>query len=173
MTANVLNQLGAGKKEAPPAAEAENPEQFLNTIAEIVDRARAEGRSSAYIGDLISEASRDGRIAVPEGLRTADGKVDTATVLSIIVARAASKEDAYSNALVAEANGVRKASAEPTPTDAGDPRVHVVVAGESLAAIALQYYNDALQYPRILAANSDQIRRADLILIGQRLVIPR
>ena len=52
-------------------------------------------------------------------------------------------------------------------------RFHIVAAGESLATIALKHYQDPFQYPRILEANSDQIGRADIIIVGQRLVIPR
>ena len=169
MTANVLNQIG-GNKDKATANDPQGTEAFVDSIASIVERAKAEGRGNAYIGDLISEASKDGSIVVPEGLKTESGEIDTATLLSIIVSRADTEEDAYGNALLAEASGKTGTNRERVPAE---PQTHVVVAGDSLAGIALRYYNDALEYPRILAANSDKIVRADLILVGQRLTIPR
>ena len=176
MTATVLQQLGTGPKTAKAPQSAEDTEQFLDTITDLVERAKAEGRSDAYVNDLISEATEDGDLAVPEGLRTSTGEVDTTTLLATIVARAAAKEDAYAAALATEAASGSSAGGAKTvtaPAASDEPVIHVVESGDSLAAIALKYYSDALAYPRILDANRDRIRRADLILVGQRLVIPR
>ena len=58
------------------------------------------------------------------------------------------------------------ASARPSPTPT--PRVHVVVAGETLTAIAARY---GVTVNAVADANS--ITNARLIYVGERLVIPR
>jgi nucleoid-associated protein YgaU len=48
-----------------------------------------------------------------------------------------------------------------------------IVAGDTLSAIAQQFYGDASQWPRIFEANRDQIFDPDLIFPGQVLRIPQ
>jgi nucleoid-associated protein YgaU len=48
-----------------------------------------------------------------------------------------------------------------------------VAAGDTLAAIAQQFYGDPSQWPRIFEANRDQIFDPDLIFPGQTLRIPQ
>ena len=48
-----------------------------------------------------------------------------------------------------------------------------VVAGDTLGAIAQQFYGDASRWPRIFEANRDQIFDPDLIFPGQTLRIPQ
>jgi nucleoid-associated protein YgaU len=51
---------------------------------------------------------------------------------------------------------------------------HVVVAGDTLSAIAKKYYDDAGQYMKIYEANKDVIGdNPDLIQPGMELVIPK
>jgi len=51
---------------------------------------------------------------------------------------------------------------------------HVVVAGDTLSAIAKKYYDDANQYMKIYEANKDVIGGdPNLIKPGQELVIPK
>jgi nucleoid-associated protein YgaU len=54
---------------------------------------------------------------------------------------------------------------------AGD-RVHNVVSGDTLSAMARKYYGDASKYNRIFEANRDQLSDPDKIQVGQRLKIP-
>ena len=63
----------------------------------------------------------------------------------------------------------------PTPigtTHATEHRMHDVVAGDTLSAIAKKYYGDASKYHRIFEANRDQLSDPDKIKAGQRLRIP-
>lgn len=65
------------------------------------------------------------------------------------------------------------AVAAPTPR----PNVHVVKKGESLAAIAKQYYgsevgNQRATIDRLYELNSDVLKSADTIRVGDKLVIP-
>jgi nucleoid-associated protein YgaU len=51
---------------------------------------------------------------------------------------------------------------------------HVVVAGDTLSAIAKKYYDDAGKYMKIYEANKDVIGdNPDLIQPGMELVIPK
>jgi nucleoid-associated protein YgaU len=68
-------------------------------------------------------------------------------------------------------------SAEPpvAPVSGGESskiRLHIVKSDESLSLIALQYYKDRLKYWKIYQANQALLSNPDLILSGQRLVIP-
>lgn len=49
---------------------------------------------------------------------------------------------------------------------------HVVVSGDTLWGIAKKYYGNGNQYNKILEANKDKIKNANLIYPGQKLVIP-
>jgi len=57
-------------------------------------------------------------------------------------------------------------------TSASENRMHDVVAGDTLSAIAKRYYGDASKYHRIFEANRDQLSDPDKIQAGQRLKIP-
>jgi nucleoid-associated protein YgaU len=62
-----------------------------------------------------------------------------------------------------------------TPVSDGESskiRLHIVKSDESLSLIALQYYKDRLKYWKIYQANRALLSNPDLILSGQRLVIP-
>lgn len=50
---------------------------------------------------------------------------------------------------------------------------YTVVAGDTLSAIAQQWYGNAAQWPRIFEANRDQIANANLIFPGQVLRVPQ
>jgi nucleoid-associated protein YgaU len=50
---------------------------------------------------------------------------------------------------------------------------HAVVAGDTLSAIAQQWYGDPSAWPRIFEANRDQIGNPDRIFPGQVLRIPQ
>ncbi len=51
-------------------------------------------------------------------------------------------------------------------------RIHVVVAGDTLGAIAQKYYGKASAYMKIFEANRDILDNPDLIKVGQKLRIP-
>lgn len=50
---------------------------------------------------------------------------------------------------------------------------YTVVAGDTLSAIAQQWYGDATQWPRLFEANRNQILDPNLIFIGQVLRVPQ
>jgi nucleoid-associated protein YgaU len=60
-------------------------------------------------------------------------------------------------------------AAAPGPIGA---RIHEVVKGDTLGAIAKTYYGNASLYPKIFEANRDILDNPDLIKVGQKLKIP-
>ncbi|WP_419778240.1 LysM peptidoglycan-binding domain-containing protein [Pantoea agglomerans] len=57
-------------------------------------------------------------------------------------------------------------------TAAGSNRTYTVKSGDTLSAIAKQFYNDASQYMKIFEANKNLLSRPDKIAPGQVLTIP-
>jgi nucleoid-associated protein YgaU len=49
---------------------------------------------------------------------------------------------------------------------------YVIQKGDTLSAIAKQYYGKASEYPRIFKANKEVIKDPDLIFPGQKIRIP-
>lgn len=86
------------------------------------------------------------------------------------------------NAMVETENTVNRialrarpaAPAAPAPAPAAEPaeRVHVVVRGDTLSALAKQYYGSAGKYMKIFEANRDILDDPDKIKVGQKLRIP-
>lgn len=51
-------------------------------------------------------------------------------------------------------------------------RKYTVAAGDTLGAIAKQFYGDANRWKDILEANKDTVKDANAIRAGQELIIP-
>lgn len=60
----------------------------------------------------------------------------------------------------------------PPPAGTAQMRIHEVVKGETLSAIAKKYYGNANTYPKIFEANRDILTDPDKIKVGQKLKIP-
>lgn len=52
-------------------------------------------------------------------------------------------------------------------------QIHIVVEGETLTSISIDYYGEAVMWQKIINANKDIIKDADKLLPGMRLVIPK
>ena len=50
--------------------------------------------------------------------------------------------------------------------------LHIVVQGDTLSSIAQEAYGDASQFPRVFAANCNQLSDPNLIRPGQQLRVP-
>jgi nucleoid-associated protein YgaU len=59
------------------------------------------------------------------------------------------------------------------PPQSGDVAFYVIEKGDTLSAIAKQFYGDANAYPQIVDANREVIKDADLIFPGQKIRIPK
>ena len=57
-------------------------------------------------------------------------------------------------------------------TAAGSNRTYTVKSGDTLSAIAKQFYNDASEYMKIFEANKSILSSPDKIAPGQVLTIP-
>ncbi|WP_187506692.1 LysM peptidoglycan-binding domain-containing protein [Pantoea agglomerans] len=57
-------------------------------------------------------------------------------------------------------------------TTAGNNRTYTVKSGDTLSAIAKQFYNDASEYMKIFEANKSILSSPDKIAPGQVLTIP-
>jgi nucleoid-associated protein YgaU len=72
----------------------------------------------------------------------------------------------------AAAGSVAAAGAPATVAGAGGPRIHEVVKGDTLSAIAMKYYGSANKYMKIFEANRHILDDPDKIKPGQKLTIP-
>ncbi len=55
---------------------------------------------------------------------------------------------------------------------AGGSRTYVVQKGDTLQKISQKYYGTTKDWPRIFEANRAKLRKPDLIVVGQTLLIP-
>jgi LysM repeat protein len=62
-------------------------------------------------------------------------------------------------------------AAEAAPAPAAQ-RIHEVVSGDTLGALAKKYYGNAGKYMKIFEANRDILNDPNLIKVGQKLKIP-
>ncbi|HOT90004.1 MAG TPA: LysM peptidoglycan-binding domain-containing protein [Anaerolineae bacterium] len=62
--------------------------------------------------------------------------------------------------------------AKPAKREEPQPQKYVVVAGDTLSAIAKKFYGDAARWKEILEANKAVIKDPNKIQAGQELIIP-
>lgn len=103
-----------------------------------------QGQSEGYIDALVNDAAIKGKVEVPQGLVTAEGRVDTALLLSALS----------------------------QPARPRVPNSYTVVTGDSLASIAYRFYGDFARQADILAANADTMQPTDRLRVGQVLNLP-
>jgi LysM repeat protein len=133
--------------------------------------------------DKVNEAI-DKVNAMGLGVRNLGAKIEGKTVT--LTGDAPSREisaqvmDAF-NRLVETDNTLNtirvEAPPQPQPTPEAEPeavevRIHEVVAGDTLSALAQKYYGAAGKYMKIFEANRDILDNPDLIKVGQKLKIP-
>jgi len=167
MTAGVLSGIGAITGTSPSIAEpaAESALEML------VVQALREGQNDAYIDTIVNEAATAGTIKVPQILVTSDGRVDTHVLLSSIVTQATvaaggAAPTAPERPEGAEIRIVQRA------TESQQYRFYTVKRGDSLGAIAMNFYGDVQKYTVIYEANRTTLSSPNQIRIGQRLSIP-
>lgn len=103
-----------------------------------------QGQSEGYIDALVNDAAKKGKVEVPQGLVTAEGRVDTALLLSALS----------------------------QPARPRVPNSYTVATGDSLASIAYRFYGDFARQADILAANADIMQPTDRLRVGQVLNLP-
>jgi nucleoid-associated protein YgaU len=162
-----LAALRSGGGEAAPVAP---------TLESLVVAALREGQPDAYIDALINEAAGSGRISVPSALVTADGRVDTAVLLSTLVTKAqvasGAVEQVDPNDVVAAGEGVEVRVTASAIGESTSNQFYTVAPGDSLGSIAQKFYGDAVYFPVIFEANRALLASPDRLSVGQRLVVP-
>ncbi len=58
------------------------------------------------------------------------------------------------------------------PAIAEEVQYYTIESGDSLSKIAKQFYGNAMDYPKLVDANKEVIKDADLIYPGQKIRIP-
>lgn len=168
MSTAALSGLRAlrGNKVAAPEA----------TLEALVVQALREGQNDGYIDALVNEAAGKGRISVPSALVTADGRVDTAILLSSLVAQAqvasGTLKQVQPKDVVATGKGVEKLIVNTAAGGSETHQFYTVLPGDSLGAIAVKFYGDVTHYSAIYNANRAILASPDRLNVGQRLVIP-
>ena len=70
--------------------------------------------------------------------------------------------------------GVGEVKVESAPAQLDDgTQYYIIKSGDTLSAIAKQFYGDANKYPKIFEANREVIKDANLIFPGQKIRIPK
>ncbi len=134
--------------------------------------ARNARSATQEIEELLASAATDGSIALPDSVSTADGNVDTSTLLFDLVQRSLEQQGDDGVAAAAELRRQAFSASEASTTVENGQRFYTVEAGDSLAYIALQFYGRTGAYNRIYEANLNILSSPDEIQTGQRLVIP-
>ena len=62
--------------------------------------------------------------------------------------------------------------APPPGAPSGSGQVHTILRGQTLYSLAVKYYSDGQQWPRILEANAERISEPTKIPVGTKLIIP-
>jgi len=129
------------RNKADALPEKRSPE----TLETLIIGALKQGQNPAYIDALVNDAAERGRVDVPGQLVTADGRVDTSTLLKIL-------------------------SKSPDAMRAGGT-LYTVAPGDSLAAISFRFYGTTERVTEIVNANVAALAGGGLT-VGQDLVIP-
>lgn len=66
----------------------------------------------------------------------------------------------------------RSTAKRATSPSAGGSRTYVVQKGDTLQKISQKYYGTTKDWPKIFEANRGKLRKPDVIVVGQTLVIP-
>lgn len=129
---------------APAPAQPQTAMPVDAALETMVLGALQQGQSEGYIDALVNDAARKGKVEVPQGLVTAEGRVDTALLLSALS----------------------------QPARPRIPTTYTVATGDSLASIAYRFYGDFARQADILAANADTMQPTDRLRVGQVLNLP-
>jgi nucleoid-associated protein YgaU len=108
------------------------------------------------------------------GIDGLDVKYDNGVVS--LSGKAASAEAMEKAVLMAgNIKGVEEVKVEnlEAPPQSADVQFYVIEQGDTLSAIAKQFYGDPNAYPQIVEANREVIKDADLIFPGQKIRIPK
>ncbi len=161
MSAAVLDGL-----RGTPAAEA--------TLEGLISQALAEGQTDQAIDDIVNQAVAEGTVEAPAGLRTTEGKVDTAVLLASILAQAqgaAGEGEEFGQGDLSEPTAAVEGGTLAMQVATEDV-LYVVQPGDSLGSLALRFYGDAGLFTAIFKANRQVLETPESLAYGMKLLIP-
>ena len=167
LTSAVLAGLGGLPETNAGEAPAED-----HSLAGIIAQAIQQGQSDSYVDTLVNAAASAGKITVPAAYMTAEGRVDTGSLITELT-RSVNGEvaSATPNSELIGGRGV-----EVRVVQEGGATVqhnfYTVQAGDSLGGISQLFYGDAGLYIKIYEANRRLLSSPNRIRAGQRLTIP-
>jgi LysM repeat protein len=131
-----------------------------------------EGVKKMNLGVRDFRASVDGKVV------TLDGEADTVEIKGRLAQefnRLITTENTFNKVRVVgpQAAPTAKPSAPEAAAPGAEGRIHIVVSGDTLSALAQKYYGKAGLYMKIFEANRDILKDPNLIKIGQKLRIPK
>ena len=131
-----------------------------------------EGVKKMNLGVRDFRASVDGKVV------TLDGIADTVEIKGRVAQefnRLVTTENTFNKVRVVGPQAAP--AAKPVAPEAAAPgaegRIHIVVSGDTLSALAQKYYGKAGLYMKIFEANRDILKDPNLIKVGQKLRIPK
>jgi len=131
-----------------------------------------EGVKKMNLGVRDFRASVDGKVV------TLDGEADTVEIKGRLAQefnRLVTTENTFNKVRVVGPQAAP--AAKPVAPEAAAPgaegRIHIVVSGDTLSALAQKYYGKAGLYMKIFEANRDILKDPNLIKVGQKLRIPK
>jgi len=128
--------------------------------------ARVEGKVVTLTGEAPDKAAK------AKAMQVFNELVETENTINML--RIAEAPAPAAVAPTAAPTAAAPTATAPAATASAAPaqRIHEVVKGDTLSAIAKKYYGKASEYPKIFEANQDVLRDPDHIHPGQKLRIP-
>ncbi|MFU8777901.1 MAG: LysM peptidoglycan-binding domain-containing protein [Roseovarius sp.] len=141
--ASVSYALANSTTRAPQPAAPLSPSAMPvgQAIESIAINSLQQGQSESYIDAMVNDAAQKGKVEVPHGLVTAEGRVDTTLLLSALS----------------------------QPARPRIPNTYTATTGDNLASIAYRFYGDFARQADILAANPNTMQPTDRLRTGQVL----
>lgn len=146
----VLAALSGGAGQTPGGS---------SDLATLISQSMAAGQGDAYMDALLNEAVAAGQVVVPEAMMTADGRLDTRTLIASVVSQSLGSAGAV-------------IATQPVTQEVGGQRYYTVEAGDSLAYISVLFYGTSAQFQKIFDANRSVLESPNKIRVGQTLLIP-
>lgn len=135
---------------------------FVKTIGK-----KLFGESDSDAGAKIkAEIEKDNPGVKDLGVKFENGKVELS---------GSGSAEALQKAILIAGNvmGVGEVKVAGAPVVEDGTQYYVIKSGDTLSAIAKQFYGDANKYPAIFEANREVIKDANLIFPGQKIRIPK
>jgi nucleoid-associated protein YgaU len=135
---------------------------FVKTIGK-----KLFGESDSDAGAKIkAEIEKDNPGVKDLGVKFENGKVELS---------GSGSAEALQKAILIAGNvmGVGEVEVSGAPSVEDGTQYYLIKSGDTLSAIAKQFYGDANKYPAIFEANREVIKDANLIFPGQKIRIPK